>query len=165
MRFEDLLTQATELRSEPEHCESLCREALQLWRGTPFGDLSDDDPFRLEAIRLEALRLATIELDLESELALGRHEIVVAELQGAVEEHPYRERLWYLLIEALLLDDRRVEALRTCSRLRDCLAEVGLGVSEELSHLEDRILLGGPQPVRLPLSSPGQDRAPIEDST
>jgi DNA-binding SARP family transcriptional activator len=165
VRFEELLTQATELRSEPQRCEPLCREALRLWHGTPFGDLAADEPFRIETIRLEELRLATLELDLEAELALGRHEIIVAELQGAVEEQPYRERFWYLLIEALLRDDRRVEALRTCSRLRDRLVEVGLEVGDELRQLEDRILAGSPESVRQSVMRTGRHQAPIEDST
>jgi serine/threonine-protein kinase PknK len=140
LRFEDLLIAATEIRSDPEQSGRMCRDGLALWRGEPFGDLGDDDPFRLEARRLTELRLAAIELELEAELELGRHEIVVAELESAVEEYPYRERLWYLLIEALLRDDRRVEAMRACTGLRDALAEVGLGVGDELRQLEDRIL-------------------------
>lgn len=111
-----------------------------MWRGAPFGELSDEEPFRLEAVRLDELRLAAMELSLESELALGRHELVVGELESAVEEYPYRERLWYLLIEALAQGDRRVEAIRACQRLRGMLAEVGLDATEELRRIEDEIL-------------------------
>ncbi len=146
LRFEDLLTSATERRGQPTECVALCRDALALWRGRPFGDLADQEPFRLEAMRLEELRLAVIELALESELELGRHEIIVAELESAVHEYPYRERLWYLLVEALLRDDRRVEALRACTGLRDALNEVGLGAGDELRHLEHRILGTEPAP-------------------
>ncbi len=140
LRFEDLLLQATELRSEPEPCQTLCRQALALWRGDPFGDLCDDETFRLEARRLEELRLGVMELEMEAELALGHYEIVVAELESAVEEHPYRERLWYLLIEALLRSDRRVAALRACHRLDRALGDVGLDPGDELRRIEERIL-------------------------
>lgn len=140
LRFEDLLMRATELRSEPQRCQALCREALALWRGDPFGDLCDDEAFRLEARRLEELRLGVMELDLEAELALGNHEIVVAELESAVEEHPYREHLWYLLIEALVRSDRRVDALRACHTLGRALGEVGVDAGDELRRIEDRIL-------------------------
>ena len=118
------------------------REALGLWRGRPFGDLADDEGFRLEAYRLDELRLVAMELSLEADLALGRHELVVGELESSVEEYPYRERLWLLLIEALALGDRRVEALRTCARLRDVLADVGIEPGAEVSALEHRILEG-----------------------
>ena len=138
--FEDLLTEAAESRSQPGRCQRLCRRALALWRGEPFGDLADAEPFQLELIRLDELRVTTMELALETELALGGHEIAVAELEVAVQEYPYRERLWHLLIEALLRDDRRVEALRACQNFRDTLAGAGLEPGDELRRLEDRIL-------------------------
>ncbi len=94
----------------------------------------------MEAIRLDELRIAAVELSLEAELALGRQEFVIGELEAAVVEYPYRERFWYLLIEALHRDGRRVEAVRACDRLRELLADVGLRASEELGQLEHRIL-------------------------
>ena len=146
IRFEDLLASATDLRSEPVRCQRQCRQALALWRGEAFGDLADLEPFRLEVMRLDELRVTTMELALETELALGRHEIAVAELEGAVQEHPYRERLWHLLIEALVRDGRRVDALRACESFRDTLASAGLDVSDEFHTLEHRILQG-PHPT------------------
>ena len=83
-----------------------------------------------------------MEICLEADLALGNHELIVGELEAAVEENPYRERLWFLLIEALDADYRRVEALRACARLRGILAEVGIQASDELTRLEQRILQG-----------------------
>ena len=138
--FEDLLTDAAESRSQPGRCQLLCRRALALWRGEPFGDLADAEPFVLEVIRLDELRVTTMELALETELALGGHEIAVAELEVVVQEYPYRERLWNLLIEALLRDDRRVEALRACQNFRETLAGAGLEPGDELRRLEDHIL-------------------------
>ncbi len=143
LRFEDLLDRAADRRDDPAACARLCREALDLWRGDPFGDLCDEDAFRLESMRFDELRLTAMELDLEAELALGRHEVVVAELESAVEEHPYREHLWYLLVEALAASDRRVEALRACQTLRRTLAEVGLSPAADLARLERRILRDG----------------------
>lgn len=146
LQFEKLLLRATERRSEPAECLTLCREALDLWRGPPYGELCDEDPFRLEAVRLDELRITTMELSLESELELGRHELVVAELESLVEEYPYRERLWHLLITALLRDGRRVEAMRHCARLRQVLAEAGLEVTDVVPNLEHQIL-GGAEPL------------------
>ena len=140
--FERLVGAAMQSRNDPERCRSICREALALWRGRPFGDLADDEGFRLEASRLEELRLVAMEFSLEADLALGRHELVVGELENAVEENPYREHLWYMLIDALVRCDRRVEALRACARLRHELAEVGLEATAELTSLEQQILSG-----------------------
>jgi DNA-binding SARP family transcriptional activator len=143
-QFEALLTQAFEARGDAERCQHLCREALHLWRGRPFGDLADDAPFELEVYRLEELRVAAMELSLEADLALGRHELVVGELEAAVQEHPYRERFWFLLIEALAGSGRRVESLRECARFRRVLAEVGVQPSDELRSVELQILGGHP---------------------
>ena len=140
VQFEDLLIEAGEHRDDPARSAEVCRAALALWRGEPFGDFVDDEPFHLESIRLDQLRLAGMELALESELALGHHEIVVAELESVVQEYPYRERLWHLLIDALLKDERRIEALQACERLRDTLGEAGLDIGDEVRALEHRIL-------------------------
>ncbi len=140
--FDSLLTQATMSRDEPETCRRLCRDALHLWRGRPFGDLADDEPFKLDAYRLDELRLVAMELCVEADLALGNQPLVIGELQAAVVENPYRERLWFLLIEALAGSGRRVEAMRACDRLRQTLAEVGMQASDELATVEKSILAG-----------------------
>lgn len=142
VRFETLLGRAIASKDDPAECQRLCRDALSLWRGRPYGDLADDESFRLEAYRLDQLRLATMELSVEADLALGNHELVVGELEVAIEEDPYREHLWYLLIEALAGSGRRVEALRACRRLRNVLAEVGVEAGDDLESLEQQILEG-----------------------
>ncbi len=147
--FEDLLAEAGSPRDDPPRCRRVCREGLALWRGDPFGDFADDEPFRLESARLDELRLSMTELALECELVLGRAAIVAAELESAIEEHPYREHLWYLLIEALVRSDRRVEALRTCRRLRDTLASAGVEPGPRLTHVEGEILTTGLFPTDL----------------
>ena len=68
--------------------------------------------------------------------------MALGELLAATEEQPYREHLWFLLIEALASHGRRVEALRACRKLRNVLAEVGVEAGEDLLSLEQRILQG-----------------------
>lgn len=138
-RFEDLVDEATRERDRPARCAELSRAALSLWRGVPFGDLFDAAAFELETFRLEELRVVAMELALGAEVDLGHHEIAAAELESAVREYPYREHLWFLLAEALRRDDRRVEALQACDRLRQVLAGAGLSPSAELVELERRI--------------------------
>lgn len=137
--FEDLLTAALDAGDDPRLRRTQCRRALGYWRGEAFGDLADAEPFRLEAMRLDQLRLSAMELALASELELGRHAIVTAELESAVHEHPYRERFWHLLIEALIASDRRIEAAAACRRLRELLADAGLEPGERLVQLEQRL--------------------------
>ena len=137
--FEKVVTEAMASTARPDRCLALCKEALALWRGIPFGSFADEDPFRLEAIRLDEVRLFVLELRLECELALGYEEMVVGTLEGLVEEYPYRERMWHLLVAALSLCGRRVEALRACDDLRCILAEVGLEPTSEMRQIEEEI--------------------------
>lgn len=144
LKFERVANRASDLRDSPERCLPACKEALALWRGPAFGELADTDPFRLEAIRLDEIRMFVMELHLESQIEMGKADLVVGTLEALVEEYPYRERLWQLLIKCLALCDRRVEALRACASLREVLAEAGLAPAGEIDTLEERILAGGP---------------------
>lgn len=138
--FEDLLVEAIDAQSDPQRCVKLCRDGLSMWRGPPFGELADNEVFRLEAMRLEELRLTVTERLLTAEVALGHLDIAVAELECAVQENPYREHLWYLLIDSLQREGRRVEALRACRGLRGALAEVGVEPTGDLAAIESEII-------------------------
>jgi DNA-binding SARP family transcriptional activator len=142
IEFERSFRRAEAARDDPEKCWQLSRDALRLWRGRPFGELADEEPFIIEVRRLEDLRLATMEMSMEADLMLGRVKPVIGELEAAVAEHPYREHLWWLLIKALADDGRRVEALRKCEHLRRSLGEVGVGIGPEVAELEREILAG-----------------------
>jgi DNA-binding SARP family transcriptional activator len=138
--FERLVSEAGSLGNHAAVCGDRCDRALGMWRGVAFGELADRDPFRLEAVRLDEIRLYAVELKMASEISLDREEIVVGALEALVEEHPYRERFWHLLITALALCGRRTEALRVCHELRGRLGEVGLEPAAAIRHLESVIL-------------------------
>ena len=70
------------------------RGALGLWRGNALADFEDDPFAQGERQRLEELRLSAVEERIEVDLGLGRHEDLIAELEGLVAEHPLRERAW-----------------------------------------------------------------------
>lgn len=140
LEFERLVNMADESRDVAERCSTICKQALALWRGEAFGEFGLEDPFRLEVLRLDEMRLFAMELKLESDLAFDRPEMIVGTIEGLVEEHPYNERLWHLLVEALARSGRRVDALRSLQELRRVLAEVGLEPSHELLELEDRVV-------------------------
>lgn len=140
LAFEQLVTRASGSRDNVTRCRAICGSALDLWRGTAFGTFAAEDPFRLEALRLEEIRLYALELRLECDLRLGSVELAVGSLEALVEEHPYRERLWALLVAGLAMSERRVEALRAGDRLRHVLGDLGLAPSADFSRLEDEIL-------------------------
>lgn len=140
LAFDQLVLDANALRSDPDRCLDRCRSALRLWRGVPFGELAEYDPFRLEAIRLDEARLFAVELQLECQILLGSEQIAVGALEALAMEYPFREQIWRLLIAALALSGRRTEALRSCQELRSRLAEVGLVPIIGIRELESAIL-------------------------
>ena len=68
-----------------------------------------------EVPRLAELRLQAAELGVDAELRLGRHGVVIAELERMAAAHPLRERLHALLMLALYHDGRQAEALAAIS--------------------------------------------------
>jgi predicted ATPase/DNA-binding SARP family transcriptional activator len=115
--------------------------ALELWRGTPFAGLADDGALRGVRVRLEELRLLALESRYEAALALGQDATLVDELEGLVEDHPFRERLWRHLMLALYRAGRQADALAAYHRARSALDEqLGIEPSEDLQTLEAAIL-------------------------
>ena len=98
-----------------------------------------------EAARLDDLRIDCLEDRLDAELALGRHEAALSELELLSAEHPLRERARQRLALALYRSERQVDALRVLAdgrrRLRD---ELGLDPSAEHDRLEHAILEHSP---------------------
>jgi predicted ATPase/class 3 adenylate cyclase/DNA-binding winged helix-turn-helix (wHTH) protein len=142
-RFERLLEEGRgELAADrPERALSLLESALSLWRGPPLADLAYEAFAQAEIARLEDLRLAAIEQLIEAKLALGRHVEVIAQLEGLVDEHPYRERLRAQLMLALYRADRQADALQAYQDARRQLVEeLGIEPGERLRELERAVL-------------------------
>jgi DNA-binding SARP family transcriptional activator/DNA-binding beta-propeller fold protein YncE len=116
-------------------------EALSLWRGPPLAEFSSA-PFALaESLRLEELLVSTLEDRIEADLALGRHDDLVGELETLVAEHPFRERLCRQLMLALYRCGRQAEALEVYRKTRRKLVdELGIEPGPALQDLEQAIL-------------------------
>src|SRR5256885_7386770 len=131
--------------------------ALSLWRGAALAG-TPGGLIEAAAAGLDEQRLAVLEECLSLDLALGRDQEVVAELAGLVAEHPLRERVRGLLMQALYRSGRRAEALEVYRRGRQILVEeLGLEPGAELRDLERAILADdplapapGPPPAQLP---------------
>ena len=127
--------------ADPDRSSLLLSEALALWRGAPLADFAYDPFAANEIARLEELHLAAIEHRLDAEIALGRHNGVVGEIESLVVEHPLRERLRGQLMLALYRSGRQAEALQAYHDARRELAgELGLDPSPELKELYGQIL-------------------------
>jgi predicted ATPase/DNA-binding SARP family transcriptional activator len=142
-RFERLANEGHDAlrRGAPTRAATRLRASLELWRGPPFAGVSDEGALRLEAQRLEDVRLAALEDRIEADLGLGRHAELVDDLEVLVHDHPYRERLWRLLMLALYRAERQTDALAAYRRARTRLDDdLGLEPGEELQQLEQSIL-------------------------
>ncbi len=125
----------------PEDAARLLRDALELWRGTPFSDVAYADWAQVEIVRLEELRVRALELRVDADLALGKHAQLVGELEALVREHPLRERPRAALMRALYASGRQAEALEAYRDARTMLVdELGIEPSPELQELERAIL-------------------------
>jgi len=150
--FEALVDEAR--HQEPATAAPRLERALALWRGPPLAEFAYE-PFAQDEIRrLEELRLAALEDRIEADLALGRHEGVVAELESLAREHPLRERLQGLRLIALYRCGRQADALEAYRTTRRQLVdELGVEPGPELKELERRILEQDPS-----LDPPPRDR-------
>ena len=133
-------------RRDPKRAAERLRQVLDLWRGPALADLAYESFAQPEIARLEELRLTAIEERIDAELALGREDELVGELETLVERHPLRERLRGQLMLALYRAGRQADALRVYQDGRQHLAaELGLEPGESLRRLERQILEQDPE--------------------
>jgi predicted ATPase/DNA-binding SARP family transcriptional activator len=143
-QFDELAGQGRRalVRGDPRAAADLLAAALDLWRGPLLADLGEVAALEPERARREASRLTALEDRIEAELALGRHAGLVAELEGLLAEHPFRERLWGQLMLALYRSGRQADALQAFHRARQILdQELGIQPSRWLHHRQEQILL------------------------
>ena len=121
------------------------RAALALFRGDPLADIADE-PFAIDEIRrLEELRLTAAELAIDADLATGRHQELVGEIEALLAANPLRERLHGQRMLALYRCGRQAEALEAYRHARDTLVEeIGIEPSAELRRLHEAILRQDP---------------------
>ncbi|HJQ49257.1 MAG TPA: BTAD domain-containing putative transcriptional regulator [Gaiellaceae bacterium] len=130
---------------ESEAASQLLQEALAFWRGPTLAGLSLESFGRDEVAQLDELRLTVLMDRIDCDLAQGRHERVLGELQVLVREHPLRERLRAQQMLALYRADRQAEALEAYQRARhDLIEELGIEPSESLQRLHQAILRHDP---------------------
>jgi DNA-binding SARP family transcriptional activator len=140
VRFE-ALTEAAAESNDPGRRSELLGEALALWRGPALGEFRREPFARPAARRLAELRLAALEERIDADLELGRHDRLVGELEGLVDEEPLRERPRRQLMLALYRSGRQAEALAQYRDARRLLVEeLGLEPTPALRELERAIL-------------------------
>jgi DNA-binding SARP family transcriptional activator len=151
--FERLAAEATEAFSagDPRQAADLLRQALGVWRGDPLSDLTYESFAQAAIERLQEIRRAALEQQIDADLALGRHNELVAELEQLVHEHPVREQLHAQLMLALYRSGRQAEALAAYREARTRLMDgFGIEPGPGLKELERQILEQDPRLALVP---------------
>ncbi len=129
----------------PADARRILQDALALWRGPPFADLTFEECLQGDIARLQELRMAALEARIEAGLALGSHGDAIVELERLVAAHPTRERLRAQLMVALYRSGRQADALEVYRETRATLVEeLGIEPGRDLQELEGRILAQDP---------------------
>jgi DNA-binding SARP family transcriptional activator len=129
------------MQTDPATAAARFTEALALWRGRPFADLTTLDFAMAEMTRLEELQAAAVEDLVEMNLVLGRNEEALEQLHPLIADNPLRERPRYQLMLAMYRSGRQAEALATYRAFRDQMAEeLGIEPGAALRELESAIL-------------------------
>ena len=153
LRFEELLAETrSALRAgDAGAAEEAIGMALEFWRGPALQGFTDTAWFSAEARRLESLRVDALEEQVEAALALGGHREIVAALRAALDENPFRERLWGQLMLALYRSGRQPDALDAFREARRVFSEeLALEPGPELRRLEQAILAHDPAIAPVP---------------
>lgn len=148
VEFEQALRAGVRATDAPAEVADALGRALGLWRGDPLVDVAA--PFAEgQRTRLGELRLVAVEAWADAQLACGRQDELVPELEAWVGRYPLRELLWAQLITALDRGGRQADALAACQRVRTVLRdELGADPGEQVQRAH-REVLGRPG-LRLP---------------
>lgn len=163
-------------RGDPRQALDEFEAGLALWRGQAYEEVADATHVEPEVARLEELRLSVVEGRCAALLAVGAHEVAVAELEAFVQAHPLREHGYELLSRALYRAGRQADALAVLRANKNRLAEeLGIGPKPALQNLESEILNQSPAldwhpapattsptvPVRTTISPRGATTGPL----
>ncbi len=169
-RFEAAVDAARDV--PPAEAVAGLREALALWRtSTPYADLQDTAYPAAQAARLVEMRGAAADALAGALLDAGDAESAAAEAEARLQDDPYRERLWEVLVVALYRQGRQADALAAYRRASHELDE-GLGVEPgpRLRELESQVLAQDPSllrrsaQARRPCPYKGLARYDVDDS-
>ena len=157
--FAERVALARELAEDgqPVAAVEALRSALGLWRGPALMGVSGPG-VDAAAAGLNEQRLVAVELRIDLELGLGRHDPLVGELTELVGVHPLRERFVGQLMTALHAAGHQAEALRAYDRLRTRLGdELGADPGAPLRALHTALLRD--EPIMTASRPPGRAEA------
>jgi WD40 repeat protein/DNA-binding SARP family transcriptional activator len=142
-RFERLVEDGCAKRRDGDSVRAAAtlREALELWRGDPFADLTGVEFAEAEIRRLRGLRDRAVTERIDADLALGRDGSLVGEIQELIGRDPLSERSRGQLMLALYRAGRQSDALEVYRETHALLGlELGLEPGPPLRSLQAMIL-------------------------
>lgn len=120
-------------------------EALALWHGEPLLDVPSATLRDREVDQLLEQRLTALRWRIEADLHLGRHDVVIGELESLTTQHPLREHFHHQLMRALYRSGRQADALAAYQHIRGVLVtELGVEPGPDLTTLHQDILTAAP---------------------
>ncbi len=160
-QFDRLLAEARALRESPtDDALRTYAEALALWTPPALGDLRGFEATRRLLRPHEERRAEALDELMTLKLERGRHAELVGELLQLCADDPWRERWWWLLMQACYRGGRQADALDTYRRARRQLREeLGVEPGPELRSLAAAVLrhevvVPTPRPVSAPAAAP-----------
>jgi SARP family transcriptional regulator, regulator of embCAB operon len=133
-------------------------EALAQWRGRFLEDLRDFQFVQTLATAFDEEKVVAHTAHVEAQIACGRPDAVILELETLIAEHAYREPLWAQLITAYYLAGRQSDALDAYLRLKTRLAEdLGIDPGPKLRELYEQVLRQEPVDVRTAAQAHAED--------
>jgi predicted ATPase len=168
LRFEELLAAARAAlhAGDARGAADTIADAFALWRGPALVGLPQSAWATAEASRLEAMRVDALEERFDTALALGEHAEIGHALRAALEENPFRERLWGQLVLALYRSGRQVDALEVFQQARGTLLEqLGLEPGPELWRLQQAILAHDPAIAPVPIAPRRRGNLPASSTS
>ncbi|UQA97361.1 AfsR/SARP family transcriptional regulator [Streptomyces halobius] len=142
-RFEVEADQGKSLlkNGDPAGAAEVLQRSLALWRGSALVDVVPGGLLSSYVTRLEEFRERTLDLRIEADLQLGRHQELISELKSLVLSRPLHENVHASLMIALHRSGRRHEALEVYQMLRRSMIDnLGLEPGQELRALHQALL-------------------------
>src|SRR3954466_9267088 len=122
VRFERMVSEGGALAEvDPAAASIVLGDALALWRGRPFEEVTYETFAQDEIARLEELPLEAVELRVDADLERGLARELISELESLVRQPPLNERFGSQLMLALYRSSRQADALRSYQLLRSRL--------------------------------------------
>lgn len=148
-QFQTAVTRARSLPADRAADELMA--ALEMFNGPALDEFADEPWATSEVTRLNELRAAVVEDLVAIRLEQQLFDEALDLLHPHIEAFPYRDRPRELMMRALALSGRQVEALRAYQDYRSVLVEdVGVDPSDALRDLERQISAGDVGPKTAP---------------